>query len=274
MSTRSKPERSSVRRSGGPATVVTSVSAGPGISITGTPTDPIVNNTGVLTATAGPGISITGTAQNPIVNNTGVLSVTAGTGINLTGTAANPIVNNGGVLSLNGSVGAQTGYISRIYEADSLQNPDSADWAVNALAPAGADGTSTAEVVRFFDDTTEEGVGFTSILPASTVNLEFEFLFWANVAPAATRTFAFKLYARRLQNNTAIGAYTNFTLTDFSIPNNRTPQIQSKTVSYASFGTALVAGAAYTFELTRVNPAAGTELVGDLNLRAFRLFSS
>lgn len=179
-----------------------------------------------------------------------------------------------GVASLNGSQGALFGYTSRIYEADSLQNPDSADWAVNALAPAGADGTNTAEVVRFFDDTTEEGVGFTSFLPAGTSNLEFEFVFWANTAPGATRTFAFKLYARRLQNDTAIGAYTNFTMSDFSVPNNRRPQIQSKTVAYSSFGTALVAGAVYTFELTRVNPAAGTELVGDLNLRAFRLFAS
>lgn len=49
---------------------------------------------GVLSVTAGPGITITGTATNPIVNNTGVLSVTAGSRTTVTGTAANPIVNS------------------------------------------------------------------------------------------------------------------------------------------------------------------------------------
>jgi hypothetical protein len=51
---------------------VTSVTAGPGISITGTPPAPIINNTGVLsvTAAANGGNLISGTAANPIVNST------------------------------------------------------------------------------------------------------------------------------------------------------------------------------------------------------------
>lgn len=49
--------------------------------------------TGVLSVTAGTGITVTGTATNPIVNNAGVLSVTAGTNITVTGTAADPIIN-------------------------------------------------------------------------------------------------------------------------------------------------------------------------------------
>lgn len=99
---------------------VTSVNAGTGISITGTATDPVVNNTGVLSfvtvntgltnigsatavqlqfngtqsVTAGTGISLTGTFQNPVVNNTGVLTVTAGSRVSLTGTAANPVINS------------------------------------------------------------------------------------------------------------------------------------------------------------------------------------
>ncbi len=49
--------------------------------------------TGVLVISPGPGISITGTTTNPIVNNTGVLTVSAGTNVTITGTASDPIVN-------------------------------------------------------------------------------------------------------------------------------------------------------------------------------------
>jgi len=81
--------------------VVLSVSGGSGISITGTATNPIVNNAGVLSVTAGTGMANSGTAQNPVLDNTGVLTFTAGTGISNTGTPTNPIVNNTGVLSIS-----------------------------------------------------------------------------------------------------------------------------------------------------------------------------
>jgi len=86
---------------GGGGTVNT-VNAGPGISITGTSTDPIVNNTGVISVTSGTGISITGTGANPVVNNTGILSITAGLNVSITGTIQNPIINAAG----SGSGGA------------------------------------------------------------------------------------------------------------------------------------------------------------------------
>lgn len=79
---------------GAPSPPVLSVSAGPGISITGTSANPVVNNTGVLSVSAGTGTSVTGTAANPVVNNTGVLSVSAGTNVTVTGTAANPVINS------------------------------------------------------------------------------------------------------------------------------------------------------------------------------------
>lgn len=80
--------------------VVTSISNGVGISITGTPTSPIISNTGVLSFTASTGLVNNGTATNPIVANNGVLSLTAGTGINNSGTASNPIINNTGVIAI------------------------------------------------------------------------------------------------------------------------------------------------------------------------------
>ena len=84
---------------------VLSVSAGTGISITGTSTAPVINNTGVLSVAPGLGISITGTAQNPVVNNTGVLSLIPGTGISITGGGGgNPTISNTGVLSVSAGV--------------------------------------------------------------------------------------------------------------------------------------------------------------------------
>jgi len=69
-----------------------SETSGGGITITGGGTT--IENSGVITITAGTGISATGTAQNPIINNTGVSTLTAGTGVSITGTAQNPVINS------------------------------------------------------------------------------------------------------------------------------------------------------------------------------------
>jgi hypothetical protein len=51
---------------------------------------------GVQSVSAGTGISLTGTASDPIVNNDGVLSVGVGTGLVNTGTAADPVIEISG----------------------------------------------------------------------------------------------------------------------------------------------------------------------------------
>ena len=47
---------------------------------------------GVTAVSPGTGIGITGTSSNPIINNAGVLDVSSGSGIHLTGTAQDPIL--------------------------------------------------------------------------------------------------------------------------------------------------------------------------------------
>lgn len=84
---------------------VESVTAGIGISLTGTATNPQVNNNGVLSVNAAGGITIGGTAQNPTVQNDGVLSVSAGTGISLGGGSQNPQVINDGLLTATAGSG-------------------------------------------------------------------------------------------------------------------------------------------------------------------------
>jgi len=65
----------------------------------------VPGTTGVASVTAGTGISITGTGTNPVVNNTGVLLVNAGSGISITGSPASPVVINGGVVNTRDSSG-------------------------------------------------------------------------------------------------------------------------------------------------------------------------
>jgi hypothetical protein len=77
-----------------PHPYVESITAGSGISVDNTvETAPVVSNTGVLSVSAGTGISLSGTASAPVVSNAGVLSVSAGTGISLSGTASAPVIN-------------------------------------------------------------------------------------------------------------------------------------------------------------------------------------
>lgn len=112
---------------------VASVSAGPGLTNTGTTTNPVLENTGVYSVNAAPGgylaqsgtatdvllanngvcalsstgagLAITGTPQLPVLANTGVTSVSTGTGLSGGGTGAVALVNTG-VTSVATGVGS------------------------------------------------------------------------------------------------------------------------------------------------------------------------
>jgi hypothetical protein len=148
--------------------VVTTITAGPGISITGTATNPIVNNTGVITTTAGPGISITGTASNPIINNTGVISVTPGTGISNTGTATNPILNNTGVISVT----AGTGITNTGTAANPILNSTGVVTTITAGPGISITGTATNPIVNNIATLSSEPTGIStySIVSTGSVN--------------------------------------------------------------------------------------------------------
>ena len=116
---------------------LTASNADVGIGVTGTPTNPLIQNkiqggsnitvtpkiggfleidaTGVVTSVvAGSGVSIGGTSSAPVVSATGLLGLTssnAGTNVTITGTPTNPIISatgGGGGGAVN-SVGAGTG---------------------------------------------------------------------------------------------------------------------------------------------------------------------
>jgi hypothetical protein len=166
-------------------------------------------------------------------------------------------------------------YIRETWTADQLLTPNNADWIINANAGVLADTTNAGINVARFDDTTEEGKGFIAFMPLKTALLKLSFKSKAQVAPPAARTVGLKIYYRRLQDNTAVsGTWAGASdgskvLTDVDIPANLFLQDDSQELSYTpNFSPAIVAGNWYLFELTRINPAGGTELVDDWDLAA------
>ena len=148
-----------------------------------------------------------------------------------------------------------------VFSACSLESPVNADWAVNALAPATPDSNNAGLTVRRFDDTTDEGVGFTVEIPSGTTSLTFRFRSRAETAPGGTVTASLDLYRRSLPDNGAVGAWSSaLALTDISLPTNENWQYDEQTITLATLG--LTAGEIAQFELVRD----GGTLSGDWTL--------
>jgi hypothetical protein len=149
--------------------------------------------------------------------------------------------------------------------ADQFENPVTADWTVNALAPAAADSNNDGLTVRLFDDTTEEGVGFIIEVPATATNIVFDLVSRAETAPGIVNTVGLDIYNRGIPDNAAVQAWSSATaLTDLSIPTNEFFQEDSESVTLATLG--VTAGETTQFELVRTAPGAGTDLTGDWDL--------
>ncbi len=156
-----------------------------------------------------------------------------------------------------------------LFYADHFDNPNNADWIVNALAPVEVDSVNNALNVRAFDDTAEEGIGFTIRVPAGATNMNIILLSRAAAGEAGVRTVGTKLYFRKIPEGAAIsgtwagGDDGSKVLDDLSFP--ATTEFFEKdvltTLVLATEG--IIAGQTYQFELTRIDPAGGTELASD-----------
>ena len=156
------------------------------------------------------------------------------------------------------------------YYADQMDFPVNSDWAVNAYAPIAAGSINPALVVRRFDDTAEEGIGFTLELPTAATNIIFYIKSKAQTAPGAARQVILRLYKRDIPDNAAVGSWSAATqLTAIDIPTNAFFQYDSQTISFASLG--LTAGRATQFEITRYGGSGSDTLVGDWNLLLMRV---
>jgi len=168
---------------------------------------------------------------------------------------------------LNGvEVGAQVNeLIIKGFRPDELLNTDNADWAVSTTTVSTQDTNNNALMNRPFDDTTEEGAGLILTVPAGKTNLELRFKSRAETAPLGVSTVGLNFYVREIPDNGAVGAWSSGTqLNDISIPTNENFQYDSQQLTLSSLS--ITPGRLYQFQLTRIDPAGGSELSGDWNL--------
>lgn len=130
------------------------ISAGLGIDISGTPTNPIITNNGIIEITAGEGINvvfplINPDARFPTIVNRGIITMVDGTGINIdyTSDPHRPTVNSTGVLALTAGDGiALSGENSNI-TISATGGPSSGVASVQAGDGISIQGTSSDPIV-------------------------------------------------------------------------------------------------------------------------------
>jgi len=179
------------------------------------------------------------------------------------GTADQVLTSNGaGALPTFQDASGGGGFpIYNIY-ADMVENPNNADWTVNALAPAASDSNNNGLTVRLFDDGTDEGIGFTLRIPTGATNIKFSFVSRAESTPGGAVQVALDVYEREIPDNSAVTAWsaaTSLTLLDF--PTNENFQYDDQTISLVTLG--LTAGSTHQFELARDTDDGDDDLVGD-----------
>jgi len=172
-----------------------------------------------------------------------------------------------GVIFAAGGSAVVAGFPLYTFEADQFENPNNSDWAVNSLAAAVADTNNNGLTNRGFDDTTEEGVGFKVKIHPTAANVILRFFSRAETTDAAARTVGLRIYEREKPDNAVVTAWSaGLQLTDIDIPTNEFWQYDEQTLTLAALG--VTAGSWHQFELTRIAPSGGTNLVGDWDLLA------
>jgi hypothetical protein len=148
--------------------------------------------------------------------------------------------------------------LTQLYYASNFENPNNADWHINALAAATVDATNNSIIVRSFNNTTETGVGFYATIPVNATNATFTFKGRPSTAPSSTSNngVSMHVYTRQIVATTpaAVGSWsaTN-TLTTFALTVSSTNyQTFTQTIALSSFVSTLTAGNTYAFELTRL----------------------
>jgi hypothetical protein len=200
------------------------------------------------------GLSIAAGASTPssvITQLNGVQVSAASTILNFTGQAVNvTAATNTSTIAIG----------SRFtYYANSLDSPNSSDWAINAFAPIITDPTYTSMTQRSMSNTTEQGIGCLVSVPTGATSITFRFKGRPGTAPAAAANVQPRLYTRLIPNNIAMGSWSGGTnLSTFAITANINFQYFVYTVTLASLG--LTAGNLYQFEVTRYNTGVTSNL--------------
>lgn len=167
--------------------------------------------------------------------------------------------------SVQGPPGAMGGNNNLVFYPSMVDTPTTnGDWVISAGAPAISDPTYKALVVRAFDDTTEEGIGFNYTIPPTATTVTFSFKCRASSAQsAANKAALISLYYRSLTNNSAPSTWSSrqaITTLSFGI----SPTVYYATIAMSLASLSIVPGTFYQFELTRNASAITDTLIGDL----------
>ena len=169
-----------------------------------------------------------------------------------------------------GTGGPQT-FTELVYNAVDFDNPNNADWDVNALAPAVADSNNAALTIRAFDDTIVEGVGGFMHLPVGATTFTFNIVGRAETTPPGTRVMRFSLRVREIPDNGTPTSppWITGNFANFDIPISEVWLYDAQSFTFAFFGFA--PGELIQFELVRVGVVTGTDLEGDYDLLRLRI---
>lgn len=156
-----------------------------------------------------------------------------------------------------------------LFSAEKLSNPLTADWAVNALAPLAEDSNNSGILVRLFDDTTEEGIGFTITVPSGAASMQIFILARAETGPGGAVVAKLLFYEREISDNAAVTAWSSsIALTDVALPvTTEFFQEDETDNTLATWG--LTAGKTHQIQITRTSVS--DTLTGDLALVMLRV---
>ena len=207
----------------------------------------------IVVVANGQSIVAGGSTPSSVITSKDGVTIGTATKLNFVGQAIG--VSDAGSGTINVAVGARYSYF-----ANSLDSPNTSDYAINALAPAATDPSFTSLNVRTFSNTVEQGVGFTCSIPPGATQVTIKMRGRAQTAQATSSVVQPRLYARQIPNNSTVGTWNNpIELANITIPNNANFQYAQQTILLSTMN--LTADRLYQFELTRrVSGVTGTNL--------------
>lgn len=174
-----------------------------------------------------------------------------------------------GIIGVTGPPGPE--FQEFLFFAEQFRYPIVSDWGVNAFAPLAADSNNAALIVRLFDDTTEEGVGYALHIPEDATQMTLQIVSRAETAPGSSQGVVPKLYFRQIPDGSSIGSWDSEVYTAITIPTSENFVYDSETKTLSSIGSGINANEYYQFELTRDTSSGSDTLSGDWTLLSLRI---
>lgn len=156
------------------------------------------------------------------------------------------------------------------YFADQFLNPTTADWAVSEFAPAAVDTINAEIIVRRFDDTTEEGVGFQIKTPKTFNNIRFIIRSRPQSAPTSDQSVVLNLYEQEIPDGGSVPAWASDELGAITYPSGSTNWIYH-TIDNVPSDLGLDPDTVYLLELTRDAGDVNDSLSGDMVLLSIEI---